>query len=98
MEQFSATDLRAFVAIQCLGLVEAMESGVIAPSDAARWLFHTKMLSQLKSAGACRGCLGLVEIGTVLAEGSQDEVTEAITTLRTGAMAMLSTCHEPAEG
>lgn len=98
MEQFNATDLRAFVAIQCLGLVEAMESGVIAPSDAARWLFHTGMLSQLKSAGACRGCLGLVEIGTTLTEGSQEEVSEAMASLRAGAMAMLTACHEPAEG
>ena len=98
VEQFNATDLRAFVAIQCLGLVEAMGTGAMAPADAARWLFHTEMLTQLKSAGACKGCLGLVELGTVLTEGSSDEVTEAIASLRSGALAMLSTCHDQAEG
>ncbi len=97
MEQFNATDLRAFVAVQCLGLVEAMDAGAMAPADAARWLFHTEMLTQLKSAGACKGCLGLVELGTVLKEGSSDAVTEAIASLRAGALAMLAACHAPAE-
>jgi hypothetical protein len=98
VERFDSTDLRAFVAIQCLGLVEALQSGAMAPADAARWLFHTEMLSQLKTAGACEGCLGLVELGTTLAEGSEHEVAEAMVSLRAGAMAVLSTCHEVAEG
>jgi len=89
MEQFDPTDLRAFVAIQCLGLVEALQAGAMAPADAARWLFHTDMLSQLKSAGACQGCLGLVSLGTTLTEGSEAEVAEALAELRRGAMMVL---------
>jgi hypothetical protein len=89
MEQFDPTDLRAFVAIQCLGLVEALQAGAMAPEDAARWLFHTDMLAQLESAGACQGCLGLVSLGTTLTEGSETEVTEALAQLRRGAMMVL---------
>jgi hypothetical protein len=95
VERFEQTDLRAFVAIQCLGLVEAMEVGALAPTDAARWLFHAGMLQQLKSAGACQGCLGLVEVGTTLMEGSQAEIAEALVALRAGALAVLAHCHEP---
>ena len=94
MEQFNAADLRAFVAIQCLGLVEALNAGAMAPADAARWLFHAEMLTQLKSVGACQGCLGLVELGTTLAEGSDAEVAQALSDLRKGAMMALGSCGE----
>ena len=94
MEQFDPTDLRAFVAIQCLGLVEALEAGAMRPADAARWLFHTDMLAQLKSAGACQGCLGLVSLGTQLTEGSEAEVAQALAELRRGAMMALGVTSE----
>ena len=94
MERFDPTDLRAFVAIQCLGLVEAMQAGAMAPADAARWLFHTDMLAQLKSAGACEGCLGLVSLGTKLNEGNEAEVAQALTELRRGAMMVLGASSE----
>ena len=97
MERFDPTDLRAFVAIQCLGLVEALKAGAIAPADAARWLFHADMLARLKTAGACEGCLGLVEIGTVLSEGDEAAIESALGELRRGAMMALSGCHEAPE-
>ena len=52
------------------------------------------MLAQLKSAGACEGCLGLVSLGTKLNEGNEAEVAQALTELRRGAMMVLGASSE----
>ena len=94
MDSFDPADLRIFVAIQCLGLVEALSAQAMDPADAARWLFHTEMLTQLKSAGACQGCLGLVELGAALSDGTAAEIEGALTSLRQHAMAVLSATYQ----
>ena len=81
-------DLRAFVAIQTLGLCAALEAGALSAADAERWLFQSEMLVKLKGAGACEGCLGLVSSGADATAGEANP--EAIAELRRGALAMLA--------
>jgi len=82
-------DLRAFVAIQTLGLCAALEAGALSPSSAERWLFRPEMHDKLEHAGACSGCLGLVDLGAAATSG-EEAVDAAIAELRRGALAMLT--------
>ena len=69
----TATDpqqVRAFVAIQVLGLCSALDEGVVSAQQARNWLFRTGMLERLKDAGACDGCLGVVQTGAELCDES----------------------------
>ena len=84
-----SNDLRAFVAIQTLGLCAALEAGALSPASAERWLFRPEMHGKLKDAGACQGCLGLVDLGAAATSG-EEAVGEAIAELRRGALAMLA--------
>jgi hypothetical protein len=81
-------DLRAFVAIQTLGICAALEAGAIDGAQAARWLFQREMHDRLAHAGACQGCLGLVDLGAAVTAGGE-AAAEAVAKLRAGALAML---------
>jgi hypothetical protein len=88
IDAFDPSQVRAFVAIQVLGLSVALEEGVIDGQDASRWLFRSGMLPRLEAAGACKGCLHLVGLGTELCaqEHANDEQIQA---LKAGALAVL---------
>lgn len=79
------TDLRVFVAVQTLGLCAAMDAGAMDPGDAARWLFRPEVRATLESVGACRGCIGLVEMGedALLQEGAVEKLRQHAFTLLT---------------
>ena len=79
-------DLRAFVAIQTLGLCAALEAGALTPADAERWLFQNEMMTKLQRAGACEGCLGLVSAG---ADATRGPDGDAVAALKRGALAIL---------
>lgn len=87
--QLDPTDIRAFVAIQTLGLCAALDAGALTPDDAARWLFRTGMREKLESHGACQGCLGLVDLGAAVTAGDAEATAQAIEQLRLGALAVL---------
>jgi len=83
------SEVRAFVAIQVLGLCAALEAGVMDPTTAYRWLFRPGMREQLLSMGACSGCLGLVDAGQQMTTGCATVRQDAIDTLRTHALEIL---------
>jgi hypothetical protein len=88
VESFDPSQVRAFVAIQVLGLCVALEEGVIDSQAASRWLFRSGMLPRLESAGACKGCLHVVGLGAKLcADGTAS--TEQIAALKSGALTLL---------
>ncbi|MEL6345630.1 MAG: hypothetical protein AAFV53_21150 [Myxococcota bacterium] len=63
LPEMSQTDLRVFVAVQTLGICSAIEAGAMDVDDARRWLFRPEVRAMLKLAGACQGCIGLVDLG-----------------------------------
>lgn len=65
---YDPAQLRAFVALQTLGLCTALEEGALSGDGARRWLFSTDMVTKLERIGACVGCMHLVELGATLAE------------------------------
>jgi len=82
-----ANDVRAFVAIQCLGLATALEEGVFQSDDAGRWLFRAGMEAQVRALGGCKGCQDLVALGHAASHDGFD--TEAIADLRARALRVL---------
>lgn len=88
IEAFDPSQVRAFVAIQVLGLCVALEEGVIDSQQASRWLFRTGMLPRLESAGACEGCLHMVGLGAKLCADGQAS-SEQIAALKSGALTLL---------
>jgi hypothetical protein len=88
LEAFDPSQVRAFVAIQVLGLCVALEEGIMDGQQASRWMFRTGMLPRLKAAGACKGCLHVVGLGAeVCAEGQASE--EQVAQLKAGALTIL---------
>ena len=87
METFDPMQVRAFVASQVLGLCAGWEEGVLTGKQAANWLFRNDMLKRLEDAGACKGCLGVVDRGARLAEEGATE--DDIRALRARALAIL---------
>lgn len=83
------SEVRAFVAIQVLGLCTALEEGVMDPTTAYRWLFRPGMREQLEQMGACSGCLGLVDSGQEMTTGCAEASTKAVAELRQRALDIL---------
>jgi hypothetical protein len=91
LPQLEPTEVRTFVAIQTLGLCTAVEAGVLNGEHLHRWLFRPAMSERLDKAGACRGCLDLVALGTRLAD-NPDTLSDTIGELRAHALAVLGVC------
>jgi hypothetical protein len=89
LAQADPSEVRAFVAIQVLGLCAALEAEVMDPTTAYRWLFRPGMREQLEGLGACPGCLGLVEVGQKLTTGCTTVSAQAIAELRARALDIL---------
>jgi hypothetical protein len=85
------SEVRAFVAIQVLGLCSALEEGVMDPPTAFRWLFRPGLREQLESMGACAGCLCMVDAGQDATTGCAAVPGAVIDQLRSMAFHVLRT-------